>query len=338
MAETHLEEKHLKKFERFRALRKSIRRFPIRSDRSKKQRIICVPAFGMPKFNTALYNGLKCYGARVKCVQQFGQESKDEEDLKQLEWLTKQIKAGIIGKNNHILFLNDIWFIGLEFLDFLRKRLGRGYRIVGYWHRGVIDALSDLSRIGLRDWVELERGMLKIVDRIFCGISYISFMLIKKYKIKEKMRSVGIIYDDWDKKNIKEGENLAVWPYKGQGIGEEYYTLLKSYIGDALIESEDITKGRIMVSFNNRKEVDYNVIDAIAMERIPIVPNRRWNSWCDKMFKVNNFEECVTRIKHILGSEAYYYLMLQKLRKYKRKLRRRTGKTIGKIIGELKKL
>lgn len=214
----------------------------------------------------------------------------------QLAALIQRIAGGEIGDSDTIFFA-DLWFPGIEALQYIRNVSGKKFKIAGILHAGTWDRHDFTYRTGMREWAKhIENGWLSFVDKVFVGSQFHKDIILKntKWAIPSRITVTGLpfhmvdVYDSLGGDIIAK-ENIVVFPHR---LDEEKrpwlfdrlaYDLRKT--GWKFIKSKDVTKtkleyyqllakAKVAVSFAEQETFGYAMLEALTFGCIPVVPNK----------------------------------------------------------------
>ena len=215
----------------------------------------------------------------------------------QLQNLILMIQSGII-KDDDVIFFADIWFPGIESLQYIRNVAGKKFKIAGILHAGTWDKNDFTTRTGMREWAKhIENGWLSFVDKVFVATEYHKQLIIKKTKwaIPGRIIVTGLPFDmdevanTIDKKISPPKENIVVFPHR---LDDEKRPWLFDRLAYDLrktewqfIKSKTTTKtkleyyqllsrAKIAVSFAEQETFGYAMLEALTFNCIPVVPNK----------------------------------------------------------------
>ena len=90
----------------------------------------------------------------------------------QLQELMKLLSQGKIGDDD-IVFFHDLWFPGLEMLQYVRNMTGIRFKIYGLLHAGTWDKHDFTYKRGMRKWgAHVEAAWLEIADKVFVAYHF----------------------------------------------------------------------------------------------------------------------------------------------------------------------
>lgn len=209
----------------------------------------------------------------------------------QLMKLIKMIRENEI-TDEDILFFHDLWFPGIEALQYIRNMSGKKFQIWGILHAGTWDKNDFTYKTGMRNWGKyLERSWFQFFDKVFVGSLFHKELITKNNKgIKTEIIVSGLPFKAEEVVRISEKENIVVFPHRldsekqPQLFDKMKKILEKKYPNWQFVKTKDITKtkeeyfqllgkSKIAVSFAKQETFGYAMLEAIANGCIPIVPN-----------------------------------------------------------------
>ena len=217
----------------------------------------------------------------------------------QLQLLMASLRANEI-KDDDILFFHDLWFPGIEALAYVRNMTGIKFKIWGVLHAGTWDNKDFTFLSGMRPWAKhIENGWLKLFDRVYLGSIHHKFLIANNNQTYEdvdelwnKLFVTGLPFDYQEARrvNLSPKENIVVFPHrlnkeKRPDLFDQLKdTLSAKYPNWQFIKTKDVCKtkeeyyqllgkSKIAVSFAEQETFGYAMLEAIANDCIPIVPN-----------------------------------------------------------------
>lgn len=194
--------------------------------------------------------------------------------------------------DSDILFFHDLWFPGIEALQYIRNMSGKKFAIWGILHAGTWDNNDFTYKSGMRNWAKyLEMSWLQFFDRVFVGSNYHKELILKKNKgIKTEIIVSGLPFKASEVARKSEKENIVVFPHRldsekqPQLFDRMKKILEKKYPDWKFVKTKDITKtkeayfqllgkAKIAVSFAKQETFGYAMLESVANGCIPIVPN-----------------------------------------------------------------
>lgn len=211
----------------------------------------------------------------------------------QLQKIMKMLRNGEIGDND-ILFFHDLWFPGIEALQYIRNMTGKRFKIWGILHAGTWDEHDFTFLNGMRNWGKhIEKGWLNFFDRVFLGSEFHK-ELISIYNDRNfsaELVVTGLPFDCDEVDRTKPKEKIVVFPHRlDKEKNPDTFDWIAKQLKDRypewqFIKSKDVCKtkeeyfqllGRsaIAVSFAEQETFGYAMLEAMANGCVPIVPNK----------------------------------------------------------------
>ena len=209
----------------------------------------------------------------------------------QLANLIKAIRQGGIDA----LLFADLWYPGIESLEYIACLGGNRPKITGILHAGSYDSNDFTYRSGMRPWAHmLEACWLQMFDLVFVGTQYHKDLILKNHHVNpEKIHVTGLPFypEEFTKPRQKAiKENLIVFPHR---LDEEkhpevfdalVWELRKSgLVFEAIKTAEQFTtkgmyydtlsKARVSVSCASQETFGYAMLESVALGCIPFVPD-----------------------------------------------------------------
>ena len=246
-----------------------------------------VQVLGVP-LTEEIENGsfLDCYGTHYYKFQQ-------------LQTIVHKLYCG---ERPDVIFFHDLWFPGIEALEYIRKMMNLRFKIAGYLHAGTYDPNDRLAQEGMGTWGKyIEMGWFQFFDAIFVGSEYHKFMIVRERNVDEKkVYSIGYPcdYDTYDPTGMRKKEhreNIVVFPHRlNKEKQPEMFDQLPGIISEILkrnitedftfVKTKDVCqtkaeyyellgKAKIAVSFAKQETFGIAMAEAALMGCIPITPN-----------------------------------------------------------------
>ncbi|MFH1547660.1 MAG: hypothetical protein ABIC57_04180 [bacterium] len=234
----------------------------------------------------------------------------------QLKHLTKKLFTGEI-KDGDTLFFHDLWFPGLEMLQYIRQGKGIDFKICGILHAGTYDPYDFLSKRGMGSWGEqLENSWFNFIDKIFVAtLFHKELILTSRIITPNKIIVTGLpIFKPLCPSFPKE--NIVVFPHRldPEKNPQMFDALAKECkdTGWRFVKSKEVcnTKGeyykllaqsKMAVSFADQETWGIAQLESVFMDCIPVVPDRlSYSELYKAAFKYQDFEECVSKVKQFI--------------------------------------
>lgn len=209
----------------------------------------------------------------------------------QLLTLMKMLRNGEI-KDTDVLLFHDLWFPGIEALQYIRDIEGKKFKICGILHAGTWDKNDFTSRSGMRPWAaHIEKGWLNFFDKVFLGSEYHKEIILKDNpEAAKKLFVTGLPFNYKEVdfyKNKKEKIvvfNHRLDPEKQPELFDKLTRELKTQFPDwKFIKTIEATKNKteyysllakssICVSFALQETFGYSMLEALANHCFVAVP------------------------------------------------------------------
>ncbi|MBU0778305.1 hypothetical protein KKH23_10060 [Patescibacteria group bacterium] len=271
----------------------------------------------------------------------------------QLAILMKKIYDGEIVRGD-IIFLQDLWFPGLEMLQYCRQGLPLDFKICGILHAGTYDPFDFLSKCGMGAWGKnLENCWFNFVDKIFVATQFHK-MLIHSHReiIPSKIAETGLpIYNEQQPFDMMEKENIVVFPHRldSEKNPQMFDRLARKAEtpGWQFIKTKDVCKtkkeyydllnrAKIAISFADQETWGIAQQEAIFAGCFPVVPNKlSYRELYSDRFKYDFFTDAVLLTKHLMSPNKEDY---EEFWRNREQLLDKGRQAILNIIHEMEKL
>jgi len=245
----------------------------------------------------------------------------------QLASLISHIQNKGIG-NDDVLLFADLWFPGIEALQYIKNIARIGPKITGVLHAGTWDDHDFLVRNGLRPFFhEIESAWFKMFDLIFVGSQFHKDLILKSHSVDpDKIQVTGLpFYPDefvTDKrKHMTKIYNSVVFPHRldvekhpemfdalREGNNELLaycYTRTVDHFTTKPAYYDELAKHQIAVSFADQETFGYAMLEATALGCYPLVPDRlSYREMYPSVFRYSTHEELIEKIKAVGNSES----------------------------------
>jgi hypothetical protein len=267
----------------------------------------------------------------------------------QLQQIIKLIYNNII-IDDDILFFHDLWFPGLEMLQYIRQGADKKFKICGILHAGTYDHFDFLFKKGMSYWGKnLENVWFSFIDKIFVATEFHKKLILKNRKVSEKKIIVtGLPIFDTSLQTIKK--NIIVFPHRkdSEKCPQLFEKLKKSIVKSnwEFIYTKDysydqyykiLNEGKISVSFSKQETWGIAMQESVFAECIPVVPDRlSYQEMYFERFKYSSFEECVKYINKMITDESFYLENKKETIKLKNIFLEKGSLAIKNIIDQIK--
>jgi glycosyltransferase involved in cell wall biosynthesis len=214
----------------------------------------------------------------------------------QLQTLMKMLREGKI-KDTDVLLFHDLWFPGIEALQYIRDMEGKKFQICGILHAGTWDKNDFTFRNGMRPWaMMIERGWLRFFDKVLLGSEYHKELIARDFpEAEDRLFVTGLPFDyrevDFCKKGGREKEKIVVFnhrldPEKQPELFDKLERELKAQFPDwKFIKTIECTKNKkeyysllarssVCVSLALQETFGYSTLESLANHCFTVVPKR----------------------------------------------------------------
>lgn len=229
-------------------------------------------------------------------------------------------------KDGDTIWFADLWFPGIEMLEYIRCISGIKFKITGVLHAGTWDEDDFTVRNGFRPWAKyLEKSWLSFIDKIFVGSKYHKQLIEDYIEIdKDKIQATGLFFDYKEVEKYKSDKDprLVVFPHR---LAPEKRPELFKKLADELSSTEAICirtfdicrtkeeyyqllgKATYMVSFDGQETFGYSTLESIALGVVPLVFNgRSYQEIVPKQLRWDVFPELLMLIREGLRGDKEY--------------------------------
>ncbi len=256
----------------------------------------------------------------------------------QLAELIKQIRGGEV-TNKDVLLFADLWFPGIEALQYISCLGGARPRITGILHAGTWDPADFTVRSGMRPWAhELESAWFQIYDLIFVATMWHKELILKNHHVDpNKIVVTGLpFYPDEitvPRKNIKKDSTLVVFPHRldPEKHPEQFDALANGFPDLRFVKTaehflckasyyDELASASIAISFADQETFGYAMLEATALGCYPLVPDRlSYQEMYPSKFRYRTYQELCVKLKDIVNTrtnEEVYALAFMHRAKY----------------------
>jgi len=219
--------------------------------------------------------------------------------MSQIQEIAKLFRNNKI-KDGDVFFVSDLWFPGIESIEYMAFFAGIKVKIKGLLHAGSFTE-TDYVR-GMEDWAQwTERGWFKLFDSIYLGSNFIKQELITKGRILDfkKLKVTGLPFSTTDLyKLVKplpwhKKENIIVFAgrlddEKQPWVFDELEKACERHFGknkmqfiktmehdlDKKAYLKLLAKSKIVFSSALQENFGYSMLEACAYGCNLLVPNR----------------------------------------------------------------
>jgi hypothetical protein len=270
----------------------------------------------------------------------------------QLVTLSKKLYDGEI-KAGDIIFVQDLWFPGLEGLAYIRQGLNLDFKICGILHAGTYDPHDFLTKCGMKSWGRhLEVCWFDFVDKIFVATNFHKELIYQNRRVDyEKIVVTGLPIYSNQCHDMSKKENIVVFPHRldSEKQPEMFDLLSKEAATDGwqFIKSKEVCKNKkeyfellnrskIAVSFAQQETWGIAQQEALFANCFPVVPSRlSYEEMYSNVFKYSSFADALLLVKKLMEPD---YSDLERLRQNKNFLLLKGIKAIPNMIKEMRNL
>ena len=210
----------------------------------------------------------------------------------QLSKLIRKMRRGQITSKDTLL-VADLWYPGIEALEYIACLGGHRPKITGILHAGTWDPNDFTYRQKMRPWGHmLEECWLQMFDMIFVGTQYHKDLILKNHNVPEqKIIVTGLPFYPEEFTASRQGmpkEDLIAFPHRldEEKHPEQFDALIKElekYDICSIKTAEQFTtksayydtlaRAKISVSCASQETFGYAMLESVALGCIPFVPD-----------------------------------------------------------------
>lgn len=234
-------------------------------------------------------------------------------------------------QDDDVIFFADLWFPSIEMLPYIKHLTGKKFKIVGILHAGTYDPYDLTAQSGMSPWGELlEESWFKFVDKIFVATKFHKHLICQNRRIKpQKIVVVGLPIN-CNQLGFYERKKLPQIIFTGRKSEEKGFDIVEKLIKegynikialDMNLKKRDyyrlLGKSAVVFAPSLQETFGYGIVEGMAMNTIPIVPNRlSYKEIVPKKYRYNNIQEakkmlCSAVITRDLGLKSkvtrYHY-------------------------------
>jgi glycosyltransferase involved in cell wall biosynthesis len=241
----------------------------------------------------------------------------------QLMVLMDFIRRGLI-LDDDIIFFADLWFPGIESLQYIRNMTGKKFKIQGVLHAGTWDSHDFTFLNGMRPWAkDIEQGWLKFFDKVYLGSKFHKDLIEQRNQgITAELVVTGLPFEASEVRSpvMVEESKIVVFPHrldpeKRPDLFDELAKRFEDMPEWKFLKTKEHTKtkeeyyrllgiSKIAVSFAEQETFGYAMLEAIANYCYPIVPCTLSYSTMDIYdgFRVNGLDEAEAKIRWVMNN------------------------------------
>ena len=245
--------------------------------------------------------------------------------MTQLANLIEALQSGRVTSEDVLLFA-DLWFPGIEALQYIACLGGQRPKITGVLHAGTYDPNDFTYREGMRPWGHLlEEAWLSMFDLIFVATQYHKQLILKNHNIdSNKLMVTGLPFypDEFTKsrKNIMKDTNLVIFPHRldKEKNPQDFDALLRALPGMTFSKTTDhclnksayydmMAGASVAISFADQETFGYAMLEATALGCYPLVPDRlSYLEIFPRQFRFQTYQELIEKLKSKRTIEEVY--------------------------------
>lgn len=238
---------------------------------------------------------------------------------------------------SYVLLFADLWYPGIEALQYIKNSDSNSKIIIsGILHAGSWDPNDFTVRLGMKSWAHsLESSWMNIYDMIFVATEYHKNLILKDHLVNSKIKVTGLpFYPDEIRKDrqgfMENKHNLIVFPHRldnekqpevfsdlmGEIKNNRDFNPNFSYWSGLMTSEMNLTKtkfydklalSKISISCALQETFGYSMLESVALECIPIVPNSlSYSEMYPKELKYETQLGLKNKIFNILQNYGYY--------------------------------
>lgn len=258
--------------------------------------------------------------------------------MKQLSNVCQLAYAGGL-TDDHVVFLMDAWFPGLECLQYIRDGLGLKFKIVGCLFAGTWDPYDFLTQKGMGYWAKgLEESWFRIVDKFFLATKFHKDLILKSRDVDPKKLIVTghPMFYERTPKSYYDKKNIVIFPHRlDPEKNPQIFDEVALYESDevwSFIKTKEVTKtkeeyfnllddARISVSFADQETFGFAMIESLFANCLPIVPDKlSYSELYSADFKYSSMREFFQILNSMMFCCLDYYKIAETNKKMIQKI------------------
>jgi glycosyltransferase involved in cell wall biosynthesis len=263
--------------------------------------------------------------------------------MTQMAKLIHLIQDGQITGDDVLLFA-DLWYPGIEALQYIKNLGGTCPKITGVLHAGTWDDNDFTVRSGMRPWGHpLEEAWFQIYDLIFVGTNYHRNLITNYHRVNpDKIIVTGLPFYTPEVRRVVKEDNVILFPHRldPEKNLDEYCKAVaglsvKSFRTAQVCQNKEqyyqlLSQGTIAVSTADQETFGYAMLEAESLGCIPIVPRKAcYPEMYDERLTYNSFQDLNGLLKKVLENLLDYRSIAEDSRVFHQKLYNRS---ISRII------
>ncbi len=230
----------------------------------------------------------------------------------QLQILMKMLYNREITEND-IIFIHDLWFPGIEMLQYVRQGLGINFKICGILHAGTYDPYDFVSTKGMGSWGKhLEESWFTFVDKIFVATHFHKSLILKSRSVNSNKIVVTGLPIYFSPGIGYQKKDIVVFPHRlDPEKNPQMFDQLKERFKDSnwqFIKTKEVCKTRneyhnvlkqakIAVSFSDQETWGIAQQEALSFGCFPVVPDKlSYQEMYDRRFRFKDFAGCCSKV------------------------------------------
>lgn len=223
-----------------------------------------------------------------------------------------------------IIFFSDLWFPGIESLNYLNHFYKVRPTVKGIIHAG---SFTDTDEVrNMERWASMfESIVFDMCHTIYVGSTFLKWDIVMKRVVDyKKIHVTGLPLDskigEYRQLNSKTKKtdtiifNGRIHPEKQPHLFAKLQSVLKAY-GWRFVSTQtmNLTKdeyydllnhSKVVVSFALQENFGYGIQEAVALGCIPVLPNRLcYKDQFEEYYLYNSFEECVEIVIRAMNNQ-----------------------------------
>ncbi len=243
--------------------------------------------------------------------------------IAQLMHFLELVKDGRVTSKDVLLF-HDVWFPGLETLQYVRHESDLKFKICGVLHAGSYDPHDYTVRQGMRCWATpLEHTLFNILDEVYVATEFHRELLLTSNSglASGKIHVTGIpFYPDELKQYMSTPKIRARVAFPHRLVPEKNFQIVE-LLQEAVPELEFVfTRLRsnsrdeylkllsscsMCLSDSLQETFGYSMLEAAAVGSIPIVPSRlSYPELFPEDFQYSTYGELIGKLRNFMSQDS----------------------------------
>lgn len=240
----------------------------------------------------------------------------------QLAKLIKLMHEGEVNSKDKLLFA-DIWYPGIEALQYIACLTNTRPKICGVLHAGTYDS-SDFTYLhGMRPFGRpLEESWFSFVDELYVGSQYHRNMVLNNFSIpEEKIIVTGLPFRDvsYKFKDVEKQDSMVIFPHRldPEKHPEMFDALKGSFPSMRFVKTKELNlkktdyhaflaTANIVISFADHENFGYGMFEATNLGCIPLMPSKlSYAEYYPTEFLYKDPYDLVEKIKRLIVDSSY---------------------------------